>query len=176
MATGMVAGTYKRGDCSIDNDSGVFVNGTVDVNSFQYNSANNSSSYTYTPDAGGLGTGVLQGPESNSGGFEPGSLAAGVFGPQGARYFGPASSVVNGAGSIELSVMAPVAAAFGGCTSGGPGSCAANLALSLLPEVGELRAGATLLKEAAAAGKGAEILQKGAAQPKRSRSLQQCLL
>jgi hypothetical protein len=40
------------------------------------------------------------------------------------------------------------------------GACAANLALSVLPEVGELKAGATLLKEASAAGKGAEILQK----------------
>jgi hypothetical protein len=40
------------------------------------------------------------------------------------------------------------------------------MALAVLPEVAELRAGATLLKEAAAAGKGAEILQKagGAAQ------------
>ena len=155
-------GYVQGGDCSSDTDGGVFVNGTIDVNSFQYNSANNSSSYTYTPDGGGLGTGFLQGPNLNSGGFEPGSLAAGLFGPQGARYFGPASSVVNTAGSIELSIMAPAAAALAGCTSGGSaGSCAANMALSFLPEVGKLRAGATLLKEAAAAGKGAEILQKG---------------
>jgi hypothetical protein len=34
------------------------------------------------------------------------------------------------------------------------------MALSVLPEVSELKAGATLLKEAAVAGKGAEILQK----------------
>lgn len=63
--------------------------------------------------------------------------------------------------------MAPWAGALAGCSSGGSaGGCAANLALSLLPEVAELKAGATLLKEAALTGKGAEILQKagGAAQ------------
>ena len=103
----------------------------------------------------------------STGGFDPGSLAAGVFGAQSASTWNNAAGVVNAAGSIEMGIMAPWAAAGAGCLSGDSGGkCAANMALSVLPEVGELRAGATLLKEAAVAGKGAEILQKagGAAQ------------
>ena len=166
-ADGNGGGYVQSGDCTNaggKDDSGVFVDGTI--NSINYNGNNNSYSFQYATDIGGLGTGVLQGP-SQSGGFDPGSLAAGLFGPAGAKYWNPASSVVNAAGSLEMGIMAPWAGALAGCASGGSaGGCAANLALSVLPEVGELRAGATLLKEAAAAGKGAEILQKagGAAQ------------
>ena len=97
-----------------------------------------------------------------SGAFEPGSLAAGLFGPAGAKYFTPASSVVQAAGGLAVNMMAPLAGSLAGCSFGGSGgSCAASMALSLLPEVAELKAGATLLREAAAAGKGAEILSKG---------------
>jgi hypothetical protein len=71
-----------------------------------------------------------------------------------------ASRVVNAAGSVEMSVMAPWAGALAGCASGdSSGSCAANLALSILPEVSELRAGATLLR-AARGTAAAEILEK----------------
>lgn len=80
----------------------------------------------------------------------------------GYALLGAASNVVNTAGSIEVGIMAPWAGALAGCTSGdSKGACAANLAISVLPEVGELKAGAKLLQEAAAAGKkGAEILEK----------------
>jgi len=47
------------------------------------------------------------------------------------------------------------------CFAGGPDCTKGNIALAILPEVGALREGVTLLKEGAAVGKGAEILQKG---------------
>ncbi len=56
-------GYVQRGDCTSDTDSGVFINGTIDVNSFKYNATNNSSSFSYTTESGGLGTGLLQGPD-----------------------------------------------------------------------------------------------------------------
>jgi ribonuclease T1 len=124
-----------RGDCASDTDSGIFINGTVDVNSFKYKAANNSSLFTYTPEGGGIGTGVLQGPNLN-GGFEAGSLAAGLFGPQGAKYWNPAAGTVNALGSLEMNIMASWAGALVGCTSGGSaGSCGANMAMALLPEL-----------------------------------------
>ena len=73
-----------------------------------------------------------------------------------------ASRVVSAVAGVEMSIMALWAGAAVNCMSGGSaGSCAANMALSILPEVAELKAGATLLKDAAVLGKkGAEILQK----------------
>ena len=53
-------GTVQRGDCTNaggNDDNGVFVNGTIDVNSFKYNADNNSSSFNYTTDSGGIGKG-----------------------------------------------------------------------------------------------------------------------
>lgn len=97
-------GYVQRGDCTSDTDSGVFVNGTVDANSFQYNAANNSSSFSYTPDGAApdtIGTGVLQGPDLN-GGFDPGSLGAAVFGAQNASTWNNAAGAVNAVGGAEL--------------------------------------------------------------------------
>jgi hypothetical protein len=54
-ADGNGGGYLQRGDCTSDQDSGIFINGTVDANSFKYNSANNSSSFSYTPDGAGPG-------------------------------------------------------------------------------------------------------------------------
>ncbi len=102
---GSGGGYVQRGDCTNaggKDDNGVFVNGTVDVNSFRYNTSNNSSSYSFTPDSGAnFGTGVLQGPNLN-GGFDPGSLAAGVFGAANASTFNNAAGVANAAGTAEL--------------------------------------------------------------------------
>jgi RHS repeat-associated protein len=166
--TGAYEGT-DSGDCDNSTEekanSGYYVDGTVST--INENSSGQVTGYSGTSYAGNLMSGAFATPLPSSGGFDPGSLAAGLFGAAGAPYWNNAAGVVNTAGSLEMGVMAPWAGALAGCSSGGSsGSCAANLALSLLPEVGELRAGATLLKEAAAAGKGAEILQKagGAAQ------------
>ncbi len=59
--------------------------------------------------------------------------------------------------------MAPWAAAAAQCTMPGSstGACAGNMALSILPEVAELRTGGNVLKEMNLLGKkGAEIIQK----------------
>ncbi len=94
-------GYVQRGDCTSDTDSGVFINGTINVDSFNYNAANNSSSFSYTTESGGLGTGLLQGPDLN-GGFDAGSLGAGVFGAGNVSTFNNAFGVVNAAGNAEL--------------------------------------------------------------------------
>ncbi len=147
-------GYVQSGDCTSDKDSGIFVNGTVDANSFRYNASNNSSSFSYTPDGAGpgtIGTGTIQGPDLN-GGFGAGSLGAAVFGSQNASTWNNAYGVVNAAGTAEAVagsfVYAPVgiAIAMAGCSSGSRGSCAASMAISVLPEVEALRAGGTIVK------------------------------
>jgi RHS repeat-associated protein len=153
------SGYILRGDCRSDTDDGVFVDGTVDANSFQYNAANNSSSFSYISSSGALGLGVLQGPNLTNG-FDPGSLAAGAFGPANNSTWNNASGTVDAAFNVEASIMAPWAVAGAQCTTGqSRGACAANLAISVLPEVSQLRAGATLLR-AARGLNAAEILEK----------------
>jgi RHS repeat-associated protein len=127
------SGYVLRGDCASDTDSGIYVNGTVDVNSFQYNASNNSSTFTYTPDSGAnIGVGTIQGPNLN-GGFDPGSLGAAVFGAQNASTWNNAAGVVNAAGGLEASIMAPWAVAAAQCSGQSKGACAANMAFALLP-------------------------------------------
>ncbi len=74
--------------------------------------------------------------------------------------FNNAAGTVNALGMLEASIMAPWAVAAAQCSMGGSrGGCAANMALAVLPEVGALGEGATLLR----AGRGlhaAEILEK----------------
>lgn len=62
-------------------------------------------------------------------------------------------------------VAAPVMAAAE-CAAGAPSCTKGNVAIALLPELGALKAGGTILKVGTAAGKGAEMIQKvgGAAQ------------
>ncbi len=155
-------GYVQRGDCTNaggKDDSGVYVKGTIDVNSFKYNGDNNSSSYSYTTESGGIGRGVLQGPDLN-GGFPSGSLAASVFGQGSAPLWNDAAGTVEAAGLLEASILAPWAVAAVHCTEGGSkAACAGNMAMAILPEVGALGEGATLVK----AGRGlhaAEILEK----------------
>ncbi|WP_213807872.1 RHS repeat-associated core domain-containing protein [Granulicella sp. dw_53] len=161
-ASGNGAGSLQRGDCTSDTDSGIFVNGHVDENSFKYNRSNNIISFSYIPDGAGpdtLGTGFIQGPNLN-GGFDAGSLAAGVFGAGSASTWTNAAGAVNAAGGLEMSIMAPWAAAAAQCTTGGSRSgCGANLAISVLPEVAALRAGAKLIR-AARGLNAAEILER----------------
>ncbi len=84
-----------------------------------------------------------------SGGFDPGSLAAGVFGPQSASTWNNAAGVVNAVGGIEMSVMAPWAGAAVNCMSGGSkAGCAGNMALAVIPGIGgELKGLGLLAKE-----------------------------
>ncbi len=151
-ADGQGGGTLQRGDCTNaggKDDNGVYVNGHVDENSFRYNANNNSSSFSYTPDGAGPGTigvGTLQGPNLN-GGFEPGSLAAGVFGAQSASTWNNAAGTVNAVAGFEMDIMAPWAGAAVNCMGGGSKvGCAANMALAVLPAGGEMRAGRQLLQ------------------------------
>jgi hypothetical protein len=74
-----------RGDCISDKDNGIYVNGTVDLNSFTYNPKNSSIGFSYTPDdaaPGTFGTGVIQQtpPRMDNGAASPGFLGpADVF-------------------------------------------------------------------------------------------------
>ncbi len=100
-------GYVQRGDCTNaggKDDNGVFVDGTIDVNSFKYNAGNNSSSFNYTTDSGGIGKGFLQGPDLN-GGFPSGSLAAGVFGSANASTWNNAAGGVNFLANLEKNAI-----------------------------------------------------------------------
>ena len=59
---------------------------------------------------------------------------------------------------VFASIVAPLPMALAQC---GAGDCSkAGIAMAMLPEIGALKAGGTVLKLGAAAGKGAEIIQK----------------
>jgi len=135
-ADGNGGGLLKSGDCFSDQDNGIFIDGTVNANSFSYNAANNSSSFSYTTDSGGLGTGVIQGPNLN-GGFDAGSLAAGVFGAGSASTWKNAAGTVNAVGGTALTIGATIVnPALGyavGCSSGLSGCGAGSAALAFLP-------------------------------------------
>jgi RHS repeat-associated protein len=103
-------GYVQSGDCTNaggKDDDGIFIDGTVNASSFSYNAAKNSSSFSYTSASGILGAGVLQGPDLN-GGFDPGSLGAGVFGAGNASTFNNALGAVNAAGNAELAAAGVV--------------------------------------------------------------------
>jgi RHS repeat-associated protein len=96
-------GYIVTGNCP-NGGGGTYVDGTVNANSFQYNASNNSYSFTFTPydsSAATFGAGTLQGPDLN-GGFEPGSLAAGVFGAGSAPIWHPATRTVDLLGGIVM--------------------------------------------------------------------------
>jgi RHS repeat-associated protein len=103
-ANGKGGGELLRGDCKSDTDDGVFVNGTVDKDSFTYDATNNRSGYTYTTDSGVQGKGVLQGPDLNAG-FPAGSLAAGVFGASNAPIWRNADGAANFLGKAEFTAV-----------------------------------------------------------------------
>ncbi len=73
-----------RGDCLSDKDNGIYVNGTIDLNSFTYNPKSNSIGFSYSPDdaaPGTFGAGVIQQPTQrmDNGGISPGLLGPGDF-------------------------------------------------------------------------------------------------
>ncbi|HXZ27129.1 MAG TPA: RHS repeat-associated core domain-containing protein [Terriglobales bacterium] len=60
QSSGSVTVTVKTGDCYSDTDNGVYVNGTVDVNSLSYNGRTGELGYNFSnPDEGTGGTGVI---------------------------------------------------------------------------------------------------------------------
>jgi RHS repeat-associated protein len=150
--------SVSTGSCSGnvgDGQSQTYVSGTVtgvqagaDGHSIDIGSTNSDGSTSVTNSSSA--------PVPNNPGIAFGYNQAGY------NQLANASRVVSAVAGAEMSIMAPWAGAAAGCMSGGSrGSCAANMALSILPEIAELKAGATLLKDAAVLGKkGAEILQK----------------
>jgi RHS repeat-associated protein len=70
-----------RGDCLSDKDNGIYVNGTIDLNSFTYNPKNSSIGFSYTPDdaaPGTFGAGVIQQTPSR---MDNGAASPGFLGP-----------------------------------------------------------------------------------------------
>ena len=91
----------KTGDCFSDKDEGIYVNGSVDVNSFKYHDSPSSWSYSYTAyDTGSLGVGTignarLPGPE-NRPEMDNGAMTPGFLGPGDLILFGPGRGLFEG--------------------------------------------------------------------------------
>jgi RHS repeat-associated protein len=59
--------SVKTGDCYSDTDNGIFVNGTINTNSFTYNGQTQTLGFNYTnDDTGALGSGVIAGVAPSS--------------------------------------------------------------------------------------------------------------
>jgi RHS repeat-associated protein len=74
QSSSSVTVTVVRGDCLSDKDNGVYVNGTVDVNSLTYNGRTGDLGFSYTnPEEGSIGVGIdaLGKPSNNSGQLNP---------------------------------------------------------------------------------------------------------
>lgn len=147
--------TINSGDCSGKNPNNEYYYDCGDGNdgcllgTTSANMTSNGSLALYNANSNTLSTIPGYGGGGSTGGFEPGSLAAGLFGPEGAPYWNNAYGVVNAAGTAELtaasfiSTPAALAGALAGCSSAN-GSCAANVALAgLSGGVGTLGRGLT---------------------------------
>ena len=82
-----------------------------------------------------------------------------VVNQQGLNTLANSAGVVNAVVGTEMQIMAPYAAAAAQCNAANKASCAANMAISLLPEVGSLRASSTMIR-AARGLRAAEILER----------------
>jgi hypothetical protein len=74
QSSSSVTVTVTRGDCLSDKDNGVYVNGTVDVNSLTYNGSTGDLGFSYTnQEEGSTGVGIdaLGRPRSNPGQLNP---------------------------------------------------------------------------------------------------------
>jgi hypothetical protein len=142
--------TVERGNCS--QDGGTFVDGTIDLDSFVFNSSDNSLEFGYTTSEGAVAVHSLGLPEAP----DPGLMAL----QRGALMAEPGVNLAATGLRIFASIVAPPLMAVAECGAGAPSCTGGNVALAMLPGVGKLREGATLLKAGAAVGKGAEILQK----------------
>ncbi|MDR3742588.1 MAG: RHS repeat-associated core domain-containing protein [Terracidiphilus sp.] len=145
---------FNRGDCDNSDpnkaNTGRYVDGTVDT---IYTSTGDKNGvvggYSGVSDSGNLMSGTFASPLPSTGGFDPGSLGAAVFGAQNASTWNNAAGAVNAAGGLEASLMAPWAVAGADCLSGESKSgCAVNMALAVVPGGSELRGGAKALKAA----------------------------
>jgi len=148
-----------RGDCKSETDSGIFVNGTININSFTYNSQTQSLGFNFrNDDTGSFGVGVIAGVALSGGVSDADRFNAVVHGMQIAAP--GVNLAANGLRAFGFVVAAPMMV-IAECTAGSSLCTKGNIAMAILPEVGALRETALLLKEGAAAGKAAEILQKG---------------
>ena len=128
----------QRGDCTSDTDKGIFVNGTINTNSFTYNSQTQSLGFNYTnDDTGALGAATIAGV-APSGGVSSSDLFGAVA--QGTQMAAPGVNLAaNGLQAFgwvaapELMALAQCGAAGGGCSVGGT-------ALALIPGLGDLKA------------------------------------
>jgi hypothetical protein len=142
----------ERGNCSQKN--GTYVNGTIDAKSFTYNSSKGTLGYNYT-NGDALGTGVISGVYPSTG-----VSSSDLFGAvaRGTQMAAPGVNLAAAGLQAFGYVVAPLAMTIANC---GAGNCSkSDVAMAVLPEIGALRAGATLFRGGAAVGKGAEILQK----------------
>ena len=152
--------TVYTGDCLSSTDNGFYVNGTVGQDSqLILDQSTGDLQVGYTAANGSYGTTDIRGfadPLTSNSGQLP-AFAKGVFSQP---VFNNAAGFVNALGTLEASIMAPWAVSAAQCTTGGSNAaCAANMAMAVLPEVGALGEGATLLR----AGRGlhaAELLEK----------------
>jgi RHS repeat-associated protein len=104
--TGQFQG-FNSGDCDNSTEasanSGYYVNGTVNTISTSTGDANGVvTGYTGTSETGSILSGAFASPLPSTGGFDPGTLGASVFGAGNASTFNNAFGVVNAAGNAEL--------------------------------------------------------------------------
>jgi RHS repeat-associated protein len=146
--------TTERGG-SAGTCSGTYVDGTVNTNSYQYNGSN--LTYSFANDTSSGAGNIQFGQSGSDDALSP--FAAGVLSRAGAMAAPGVNLATQGLRMFGYAVAAPVMAAAE-CAAGAPSCTTGNVAMALLPELGALKAGGTILKVGAAAGKGAEIIQK----------------
>ena len=157
-----------RGDCERDTDNGIFINGTIDIKSGSYDRSTGTLSFNYTnDDTGALGKGVIGDVYPSSGVSAADRLNAVA---QGTRMAGPAVNLLARGLQLFGNIVAPGVMTAAQCLS--EGCSKGDVAMAILPAVGALREGATLLKEGAAVGKAAEILQKGGGMAKAAKDFE----
>jgi uncharacterized protein RhaS with RHS repeats len=127
-----------RGDCASDTDNGVYVNGTINTNSFTYNSQSGTLGFNYTnDDTGALGAGVIgnvypSGGVSDADRLNTLSLAGNMAAP-GVNLAANGLQAFGWVAAPELMALAQCGAAGSGCSVGGT-------ALALIPGLGDLKA------------------------------------
>ncbi len=123
--------TVIRGDCLSDSDDGLFVNGTINRNSFTYNPQTQSLGFNYTnDDTGALGSGVIA-DAAPSGGVTGDDLFNAVA--QGTQMAAPAVNLAAaGLEAFGYLVAAPAMIAAE-CAAGAPSCTKGNVAMAVVP-------------------------------------------
>jgi RHS repeat-associated protein len=128
----------QRGDCTSDTDRGIFVNGTINTNSFTYNSQSQSLGFNYTnDDTGALGSATIAGVAPSSG-----VSSSDLFGAvaQGTQMAAPGVNLAANGLQAFAWVAAPELMALAQCGAAGGGCSAGGTALALIPGLGDLKA------------------------------------